>query len=133
MSFLLDTNICSAHIARPSRLAHRFIQYVGRLYIPTVVLGELYAWAYRRQNPTSLLRAIENDLLTDVDVISFDKECAHEFGRVRGALLQTGITVSPIDMQIAAVALVHNHTVVTHNTSHFQCIPGLRLEDWLVS
>jgi predicted nucleic acid-binding protein len=35
------------------------------------------------------------------------------------------------DAMIAAVALVHNLTLVTHNTSHFQNIPGLRLEDWL--
>ena|SRR5206468_3523851 len=131
MSFLLDTNTCCAHIARPSGLAHRFIQHVGRLYIPTVVLGELYVWAYQRRNPLSLLQAIENDFLGDVELIPFDKDCAHEFGRVRGSLLRRGITVSSIDMQIAAVALIHNHTLVTHNTSHFQHIPGLRLDDWL--
>ena len=45
MSYLLDTNICSAHLKRPSGLSHRFIQYGGRLHIPTIVLGELYAWA----------------------------------------------------------------------------------------
>jgi tRNA(fMet)-specific endonuclease VapC len=32
---------------------------------------------------------------------------------------------------IATVALVHNLTLVTHNTADFQNIPGLRLEDWL--
>ena len=42
MSHLLDTNICSAHFRRPGGLAHRFIQYVGGLYVPTIVLGELY-------------------------------------------------------------------------------------------
>ena len=31
MSYLLDTNICSAHIRRPAGLAHRFVQYSGRL------------------------------------------------------------------------------------------------------
>jgi len=43
MSFLLDTNICSEHLKRPSGLVHRFIQHSGRLHISTVVLGELYA------------------------------------------------------------------------------------------
>lgn len=43
MSYLLDTNICSAHLKRSGGLAHRFIQYGGRLHIPTIVLGELYA------------------------------------------------------------------------------------------
>ena len=55
MSFLLDTNICSAHFRRPAGLAHRFMQYSGGLFIPTIVLGEPFAWAYRRPPLPSLL------------------------------------------------------------------------------
>jgi predicted nucleic acid-binding protein len=43
MIYLLDTDTCSAHMRRPAKLAHRFIQYTGQLAIPAVVLGELYA------------------------------------------------------------------------------------------
>lgn len=32
MSFLLDTDTLSAHLRRPSGLAHRFFQFSGRLY-----------------------------------------------------------------------------------------------------
>jgi len=46
MSFLLDTNILSAHLRRPAELAHRFFQYSGRLYTSSVCLAELYVWAY---------------------------------------------------------------------------------------
>ncbi|HEX7379796.1 MAG TPA: hypothetical protein VF278_21910 [Pirellulales bacterium] len=38
MSFLLDTNVLSAHFRRPSQLAARFFQHSGRLYTSTVVL-----------------------------------------------------------------------------------------------
>ena len=41
MNFLLDTDTCSAHMRRPARLAHRFIQHTGGLAIPTIVLAEL--------------------------------------------------------------------------------------------
>jgi tRNA(fMet)-specific endonuclease VapC len=132
MSFLLDTDTCSAHLKRPSGLMHRFVQHSGGLCIPTVVLGELYAWAYHRQNPGSIVQRIENDLLPDVAVLDFDLHCAKEFGRVRGLLLRKGISVSKIDLLIASVALVHNLTVVTHNTADYQNVPGLRLEDWLI-
>jgi tRNA(fMet)-specific endonuclease VapC len=37
-----------------------------------------------------------------------------------------------MDLMIAAVALVHNLTLVTHNRADYQHIPGLRLDDWLV-
>jgi predicted nucleic acid-binding protein len=39
MSFLLDTNILSAHLRRPSGLAHRFFQYSGQLYRSSVAPG----------------------------------------------------------------------------------------------
>ena len=131
MSFLLDTDTCSAHLKRPSGLMHRFVQHSGGLYIPTIVLGELYTWAYQRKNSASVIQRIENDLLPDVTVLDFDSDCAKEFGRVRGQLLQKGISVSRVDLMIAAVALVHNLTMVTHNSADFQNIPGLRLDDWL--
>src|SRR4051794_31681831 len=133
MSFLLDTDTCSAHLKRPVGLMHRFVQHSGGLYIPTIVLGELYTWAYHRKSPASLIQRIENDLLPDVTVLDFDSDCAKEFGRVRGQLLQKGISVSRVDLMIGAVALVHNLTMVTHNTADYQNIPSLRLEDWLTS
>jgi tRNA(fMet)-specific endonuclease VapC len=37
-----------------------------------------------------------------------------------------------MDLMIASVALVHNLTLITHNTADYQHIPGLRLDDWLV-
>jgi tRNA(fMet)-specific endonuclease VapC len=131
MSFLLDTDTCSAHLKRPAGLMHRFVQHSGGLYIPTIVLGELYTWAYHRQNPMPVLQRIENDLLPDVHVLDFDSDCAKEFGKVRGQLLRQGISVSRMDLMNACVALVHNLTLVTHNTADYQNIPGLRLDDWL--
>ena len=130
MSHLLDTNICAAHFRRPAGLAHRIIQYGGGLFIPTVVLAELYAGAYHVSNPAPLLLKIA-DLLNDVQVLSFDQDCAEQFGRVRGILLQQGISVPTADLMIASAALVHNLTLVTNNTADFQNIPGLRLDDWL--
>jgi tRNA(fMet)-specific endonuclease VapC len=71
MNFLLDTDICSAHMRQPRLLAHRFIQYTGGLAIPTIVLAELYAGAYKHPSSTKLLSLIA-DLLTELQVIDFD-------------------------------------------------------------
>ena len=104
---------------------------------PTVrsrpVVGELYTWANHRPSPQPLIDRIENELLNDVAVLDFNKPCAIEFGRLNGQLLQIGLTVNPVDLMIASVALVHDLTLVTHNTRDFHNIPGLRLEDWLQS
>jgi tRNA(fMet)-specific endonuclease VapC len=130
VSFLLDTDICSAHMRRPASLAHRFIQYTGQLAISTVTLAELYAGAYKHSKANRLL-ALILDLLQEVQIIDFDAACAEKFGHVRGTLLQTGISVPTTDLMIASVALIHNLTLVTHNTADFRNIPSLRLDDWL--
>ncbi len=72
------------------------------------------------------------ELLADVQVLSFDSDCARRFGEVRGALLQSGISVPTPDLMIAATALVHNLTLVTHNTADYRHVPNLLLDDWLV-
>ncbi len=71
MSFLLDTNICSAHIRRPAGLAHRFMQHAGRLWMSSIVLAELYAGAYMLDQPERILAGIE-ELRKDVGLLAFD-------------------------------------------------------------
>jgi tRNA(fMet)-specific endonuclease VapC len=131
VSFLLDTNILTAHLRRPAGLAHRFVQYSGRLYTSTVPLAELYDWANSRSDPAPIHAAIQSLLKYEVALIPFDADCAEEFGRLRVDLRRQGIAVDNMDLLIGATALVYDLTVVTHNTRHFQHIPNLRLEDWL--
>jgi tRNA(fMet)-specific endonuclease VapC len=38
-----------------------------------------------------------------------------------------------MDLLIAATALVHNLTLVTHNIRDFANVPGLTVQDWLGS
>jgi predicted nucleic acid-binding protein len=132
MTFLLDTNICSAHMRRPAQLAHRFIQHLDHLAIPTIVLGELYAGAFKHPASDRILGLID-ELLSEVHVLDFDADCAKEFGRLRGESLRCGTPYSTVDLMIASVAIVHNLTLITHNTRHFQGIPRLRFDDWLKS
>lgn len=131
MSFLLDTNIISAHLKRPVGLSHRFSQHSGRLHVPTVVVAECYVWAFRRSNPAPALSALETLLRGEVRVVGFDLDCALEFGRRRAEMLGKGLAIDPVDMRIASVALARDFTLVTHNTADFESVPGLRLEDWL--
>jgi tRNA(fMet)-specific endonuclease VapC len=129
--FLLDTDICSAYLKRRRGITHRFIQHSGRLHTTAVVLGELYTWAHRRTDPTPTIQAIETELLPQVGVLNFDISCAAEFGRLRAALMKQGRPVDAVDLQIAATALTHDLTLVTHNQKDYLNIPDLRVEDWL--
>jgi tRNA(fMet)-specific endonuclease VapC len=68
----------------------------------------------------------------DVGLLDFGETCAEEFGKLRGWLKHHGIQRNAVDLMIAAVALPHDLTLVTHNTQHLENIPNLRLDDWLV-
>jgi len=91
----------------------------------------LYDWANGRKDPAPTLAAIQSVLTYEVSVIFFDADCAEDFGRLRVDLRRQGISVDNMDLLIASTARVYDLTLVTHNTQHFQSIPGLRLEDWL--
>lgn len=131
MTFLLDTNIISFHLRRAAGLNHRFNQHSGRLYTSSVCLAELFVWAHHRPNPAPFLQAINDLLYYEVGVLNFDRDCAVEFGRIRAQLRLRGTEVPTVDLMIASVALVFGLTLVTNNTSDFQRIPDLVLEDWL--
>jgi tRNA(fMet)-specific endonuclease VapC len=99
--------------------------------LPTIALAELCVWAYGKDDPNPLLKLIE-ELLADVSVLPFDVASAYQFGRLRVILRKQGVSVSPPDLMIGAMAVAHDLILVTDNTSHFQQVPGLRLENWLV-
>jgi tRNA(fMet)-specific endonuclease VapC len=128
--FLLDTNIVSNQLNRPSGSFHRFVQHSGRLAVPTIVLGELYAWAYGRSDPATILGPPE-DLAEHLEILPFDAQSARHFGELRVLLSRGGVTVDSVDLMIAAMALAHDLTLVTDNTKHFDNVPGLQRVNWL--
>lgn len=130
MSFLLDTDICSAYLRGNAAVFGRFIQHSGGLHISTITLGELYVWAYRAKAGPKRTYGID-ELLRDVVVLEINADVARKFGEVRAHLLDSGTPAPGLDLQNAAVALVHDLTLVTHNTADYANVPGLRLADWL--
>ena len=130
MSFLLDTDICSAHLKGDRRLGDRFVQFGGRLHVSAVSVGELYSWVLRGKASPGREQGLL-DLLSGVTVLDVDHDVARKFGEVRAKLLDQGRPVPGMDLLIAATALAHGLTVVTHNTRDFAIVPGLTVADWL--
>jgi tRNA(fMet)-specific endonuclease VapC len=130
VSFLLDTDICSAYMKGNRQLWQRFLQYTGRLHVSPVTVGELYTWALRVKAPPKRLQTLL-DLLNDVSVLDVTQGIARTFGELRAGLLDNGRPTPDMDLLIAATARFHNLTLVTHNVEDFNHIPGLNIIDWL--
>ena len=131
VSFLLDTDICSAYLKGRGPVSNRFIQYGGRLNISTVTQGELFVWALRAQAPPRRLQTLF-DLLKEVFVLPVDETTSRKFGEVRAWQLDHGLATPDLDLLNGSVALAHGLTMVTHNVSDYANIPGLTVADWLV-
>ena len=63
-------------------------------------------------------------------VLKFDQENARHAGEVRAHLASKGTPIGPYDVLIAGQARARKLTLVTHNTTEFQRVPGLKVEDW---
>ena len=129
MRYLLDTNIVIALLndatSKPAQRARR--ESPGDVAISAIVAHELYYGAFKS-------RGIENNLAF-VDalhfaVLEFDKEDARQAGRVRAALGSKGTPIGPYDVLIAGQAMARNMILITHNSSEFRRVPGLKTEDW---
>ena len=132
MSFLLDSDICSAHLKQSGSLGSKLLQCTGRLYLSTVNLGELYTWALRAGAPPSRLQSLV-DFLNDVVILDVTEPIGRKFGELRAGLLDLGQPAPTLDLFIAATALVHDLTLVTDNGPDFRNVSGLRIEDWLTA
>jgi len=130
VSFLADTDICSAHLKDVACVTSRFLQYTGRIPVSVVTVAELFSWVSRANASPRRLQGLLA-FLSDVTVLEVDPEMACKFGEVQAGFLDQGQVVPGIDLLIASTALVHDLTVVTHNTRDFSRIPGLSLTDWL--
>ena len=118
MKYLLDTNVCVGFLnQRRPHLTQRFLS-VPTLdkVICSIVRGELFYGAYKSQRQVNSLQVIEN-FLAGYPNLDFDIVAARIQGEIRADLERKGTPIGPYDMQIAAIALANNLTLVTHNTA----------------
>jgi tRNA(fMet)-specific endonuclease VapC len=131
MSFLVDTDTCSVYLKGNRAVSSRFVQHFGGLHVSTVTVGELYTWTLRAKAPPKRLQSLE-EFLGDLIVVDVTREVARKFGELRAELYDKGLPPPDMDLLIAATALSHNLTLVTHNTRDFANIPSLTMVDWTV-
>lgn len=70
-------------------------------------------------------------LLGQLPTLPWTATAADRYGDIQSQFKKQGTPIGEMDTQIAAHALAENLVLVTHNTKHFDRVPGLRLEDWM--
>jgi len=131
MRYLLDTNACISYLNNPlSPIRFRISQFQpSAIFICSVVKAELFYGVYNSGNPKKNIDRL-NIFLKQIQSFPFDDDAALIFGDVRAQLARIGRPIGPYDLQIAAIALQHKLTLVTHNMTEFNRVPALSCEDW---
>ncbi|EKD09501.1 type II toxin-antitoxin system tRNA(fMet)-specific endonuclease VapC [Limnospira platensis] len=130
MRFLLDTNSCIMYL-RGNNLAlkKRLEFYRKEVAVCSVVKAELFYGSMKSANPEKNLR-LQTEFLSQFISLPFDDVAANLFGIIRSQLEFKGTPIGSYDLQIAAIALAHHLTLVTHNVREFSRVEGLQWEDW---
>jgi tRNA(fMet)-specific endonuclease VapC len=132
MIWLLDTNVL-IHAVRgrpPAVRAHLQQQSPDDIAISSITVAELWYGAEKSANPARKRDAWES-VLAPFQILAFDRAAAEQHARVRH--LTRHRPIGERDLLIAAIALAHDLTLVTHNAAEFSRVPRLRVEDWAAS
>lgn len=104
------------------------------IVVSSVTVAELLSGAELSRTPALRQRVqlMTEELLRHVPTLPFDLEAARTYAQLNAALLRAGQPVGGFDLQIAAIAMAHECSVVTLNLREFSRIPGLTViaPDW---
>jgi tRNA(fMet)-specific endonuclease VapC len=135
VTYLLDTNTCIGWLRQnqPQIVTRIQARTPTDIVLCAVVVAELLFGVERsdpahRANTALRVEQLRQQFLS----LPFDDVAAEQYGRIRADLTARGQAIGGNDMLIAAIALAHGCTLVTHNTAEFSRVPGLVIEDWQV-
>jgi tRNA(fMet)-specific endonuclease VapC len=130
MIYLLDTNACIHHLKfADSPITQKLESHLPETAVCSVIKAELFYGAMRSDNPNKAIRQHQEFLELFVS-LPFDDLTAKICGRIRAQLSSLGTPIGPYDLQIAAIALAHDLTLVTNNVREFNRVENLKIEDW---
>jgi tRNA(fMet)-specific endonuclease VapC len=131
--YLLDTNIVSYYLRRASPSLEMRLDDALRhsqCAISALTRAELrFGQAFLA--PQDVRRKLIDRFVTKVPNLAWPAAAADFCGQIKAEHKRQGTPIGELDTQIGAHALAEDLILVTHNTRHFERVPGLKLEDWM--
>jgi len=128
VSYLIDTDwiVDVLHGQQPETQTLLDLAQLG-LAVSIITYGELYEGAYYARNREQALVGVRAFLMAK-DVLPLTLPIMERFAIIRGSLSRSvRQQIGDMDLLIAATALEHELTLVTHNLRDFEQIPDLKL------
>jgi tRNA(fMet)-specific endonuclease VapC len=128
--YLLDTNIVIPFFA-DDPLIKRRIQQAGEIFVPVIVIGELFYGAEKSSRKVENIAKIE-EFIQDNVILDCSTETARKYGEIKQQLRKDGHPIPENDIWIAAIALQYELTLISRD-SHFRDVKGLSPEMWWIA
>jgi tRNA(fMet)-specific endonuclease VapC len=130
LRYVLDTNTCVyAMKGHAGVIRHLRAHGPDDLGVTIITVAELLFGAEKSQRREAN-RALVETFLGPFEVLPFDRVAAEAYARIRLSVERAGSPIGERDLQIGAIAVARELTVVTHNVSEFARVPGLPVVDW---
>lgn len=126
-SVMLDTTVVVGYFRRDPAL-HKKIDQVGDVYLPLVVLGELFYGAYKSANPIKMLAQVK-EFLSGCILVYPNQTTADLYGQIKTELAVAGKPIPQNDLWVAAAAKELDLPLATRD-QHFSWISGLSVLSW---
>lgn len=126
--YLFDSNIVIGLFANEAVITKKIASFSGRIFIPSIVLGELFYGAYQSTRKEENTKKIEA-LATTAFVLECDADTARFYGEIKSFLKANGTPIPENDIWIAAIAKQHQLVLVTRD-KHFNNINVISIENW---
>jgi hypothetical protein len=124
MMYLVDANVLSEPTkpAPDPRVVEWLTSHEGHVVVDAVVLGELSVGVlgYPAGRKRAALEAWFESVVQVIDCLPWDAGVSLRWARLVAQCKRKGQSLPLLDSMIAATALHHGLTVVTHNTRDFQ-------------
>ena len=115
---------------RPAHVVGKFSQYKpGDIGVTAITVAELHFGVAKSEQPARNRNALIG-FLAPLEIVPFTTEAAEHYGKIKARLRSLGTMIGELDCLIAAQALALKLPLVTNNTSEFDRIPELVLENW---
>jgi tRNA(fMet)-specific endonuclease VapC len=131
--YCFDTDILAAALLRepPMQLVRRLARTPGDEQCTTAVSVAEITYAAARTGDGEVAGRVRELIAAANAVLPFDHEAADVYGSLRAQLERLGVRLDEPSLRIAAIAVLHDLTLVTGNARLYDRVPRLRIENWL--
>jgi predicted nucleic acid-binding protein len=128
MAVVVDTNVVSYLFKRDTRaeLYDSHLRETAK-FVSFMTLAELRLWTFQNNWGNRRKEDLENYIFDNYGVIYSNDELCRSWAEIKNGATKSGNPIDAQDAWIAAIALLFDIPLVTHNRRHFENIENLQV------